>query len=227
MLNRLLDRHHHATLPIPSVIDPDHIQLDINHLLVDAAANNPDIKKIHSRIESFRKKLKLAELEHWPDLTVGLNYNAVDDDGLAMSANGDDQWWLSFGFNLPIWMNKLDSGKQEARHGIMENLAVLQNEHNRISFSVQDAFYKVETQQQQVSLFRDVIIPQARQAVEVSASGYRSGQVNFLTLIDNWRKLLDFKLLYHKNVTTLEQHFAELQQAVGMNLPRNAQQDKS
>ena len=45
MLNRLLDRHHHATLPIPSVIDPDHIQLDINHLLVDAAAITPTSRK--------------------------------------------------------------------------------------------------------------------------------------------------------------------------------------
>ena len=79
---------------------------------------------------------------------------------------------------------------------------------------------KVETQQRQSVLLKDVIIPQARQTVEASLSGCRTGEVDFLTLVDNWRKLLDFQLMYQASLTELERSFAELQEAVGHDLER-------
>ncbi|MEE8147784.1 MAG: TolC family protein, partial [Longimicrobiales bacterium] len=91
---------------------------------------------------------------------------------------------------------------------------------NRIAFRVQDALTKVESEQRQVILFRDVIIPQARQTVDASRSGYRAGTLDFLTLVDNWRKLLDFELMYHEHLAQMEQSFAELQRAVGQDLSR-------
>ncbi|MHC4709639.1 MAG: hypothetical protein ACYTA3_04235, partial [Planctomycetota bacterium] len=64
-------------------------------------------------------------------------------------------------------------------------------------------------------LFRDVIIPQARQTVDASLSGYRAGKLDFLTLVDNWRRLFEFEVIYHQDLTALEQSLADLQQAVG------------
>ena len=78
----------------------------------------------------------------------------------------------------------------------------------------------MESEQDQVVLFRDVIIPQAQQTVDASISGYRAGSLEFLTLVDNWRRLLDFRLMYHRTLARLEQSFAELQEAVGQDLPR-------
>jgi hypothetical protein len=37
-------------------------------------------------------------------------------------------------------------------------------------------------------------------------------------LADNWRKLLDFDLMYHRAVAQLEQDFADLQRQVGRDL---------
>jgi len=56
--------------------------------------------------------------------------------------------------------------------------------------------------------------------VRVSKSSYRAGKVDFLTIVDNWRKLLEFELMYHLSVSQLEQHFAELQRVVGRDLVR-------
>ena len=220
MLNRLIDRPVDAPLPEPTIRTLDQIELELESLLTEAAHSNPAIRQIRERIEGFKQRSELARLNRWPDLTVSFNYNLVDSEGLSRIANGDDQWWFGFGINLPVWTERLDAAQREALRGRLENIAALGDERNRIDFRVQDAFAKVQSQQQQVVLFRDVIIPQAQQTVNASLSSYRSGKVDFLTLIDNWRKLLVFQLMYHQNLAQFEQSFAELQQAVGHDLNR-------
>ncbi|MEE8154082.1 MAG: TolC family protein [Phycisphaerales bacterium] len=220
MLNRLIDRRFDAPLPEPTIRTLDEIALELATLLTEAARSNPGIRQIHERIEGYKQRLDLARLNRWPDLTVSFNYNLVESEGLSRIANGDDQWWFGFGFNLPIWTERLDAAEREALRGRLENIAALGDERNRVDFRVQDAFAKVQSQQQQVVLFRDVIVPQAQQTVDASLSSYRSGKVDFLTLIDNWRKLLVFQLMYHQNLAQFEQSFAELQRAVGHDLNR-------
>ena len=222
MINQLIDRPVTAQLPDPQVVELAQIDLQLDQLLEAASRKNPDIQKVHEQIEADRQRVKLAQLNRWPDLTLSANYSAVEDDGLSGAANGDDQWWFGFGVNLPIWTKKLDAAEREARRGVLESLASLNSAHNRVAFRVQDALVRVQTQQRLVILFRDVIVPQARQAVDASLSGYRAGKLEFLTLIDNWRKLLNFQLMYHQSLAQLEKDFAELQRAVGQDLQRQS-----
>jgi outer membrane protein TolC len=106
---------------------------------------------------------------------------------------------------------------------MLEGVADLTAQRNRVAFAVQDAWLKVEAQQKLVELFRDVIIPQAKQTVDASASGYRAGSVDFLTLVDNWRKLLNFDLMYHRALADMEQAVADLERAVGQDVERDLQ----
>jgi len=222
MLNGLLDRAVNAPLPEPRTVELQEVSLRLDRLLADAAIDNPGLKKIHERVQSFREQLNLARLDRWPDLTVSLNYNPVDNGGTAPSATGKDQWWLGFGINLPIWLDKRNAAEQEALQGMFQGIAELTGEQNNVAFRVQDALVKVQTQQRLTILFRDVILPQARQTVQASDSGYRAGETDFLTLVDNWRKLLDFQLLYHQSLAQLEKDFADLQRVVGKDLKRSS-----
>ena len=222
MLNKLMDRPVDAPLPDPPVIEPEQFHAGLDELLARAADHNPAIRMVHERIEQYRQKQKLARLNRWPDLTVSATYNAVDDAGLARSATGDDQWWFGFGVNLPIWAEKYEAAEREALQGMLEGVADLTAEQNRIAFQVQEAFLKVEAQQKLVTLFRETIVPQARQTVEASQSGYRAGSVDFLTLMDNWRKLLNFELMQHRATAELEQAAADLERAVGAPIARSA-----
>jgi len=215
MLNRLVDRPVDAPLPAPRTRDADPMSLDFDAVLALAGQSNPDIARLHERVEGFRQRLELARLNRWPDLTLSFSYNLVDSDGLSPTANGDDQWWVGAGINLPIWTDRLDAAESEAARGIFQSIAALSDVQNRVAFGVQDALVRAESQQRQVVLFRDVIIPQARQTVDASLSGYRAGKLDFLTLVDNWRRLFEFEVIYHQNLAALEQSLADLHQAVG------------
>lgn len=220
MLNQLLDRPVDASVPSPPVRELEPLTLELESLLAAAREANPEIARIHERIEGQRQRLALARLNRWPDLTVSFNYNLVDASGLSPVANGQDQWWVGLGFNVPLWVGRLNAAEFEASRGVLESVSALDSVTNQVAFRVQDALTRVQSQQRQTELFRDVIIPQARQAVDASLSGYRSGKLDFLTLVDNWRKLFEFQVIYHLNLAELERSFADLQQAVGRDLDR-------
>jgi cobalt-zinc-cadmium efflux system outer membrane protein len=220
MINSLIDRSVTAAVPLPQTLTLDRISLELDALLDRAGKINPTMRKVRERIEAYRQRLGLARLDRIPDLTAMVNYAAVEDDGLSVAANGDDQWWFGIGVNLPIWFARLDAAEQEARRGIFEGLADLSGAQNRVAFRVQDAYLKVDAQQRLVILLRDVIVPQARQTVDASFSGYRAGRLGFLPLVDNWRKLLNFRLMHHQSLAQFEKDFAQLQEAVGEDLLR-------
>jgi outer membrane protein TolC len=220
MLNQMLDRPVEASVPDPPSIEPRDVSLQLEALLAEATANNPQLAAAHHRIEAFRHRLELARLQRRPDLTVGINYAAVDDEGLSPAANGSDQWWLTFGVNLPIWASKNNAAEREARFGIQQELAALSDVNNRVAFDVEDALARVESQQRLVVLLRDAIIPDAKRTVDASVNAYQSGKVDFLTLIDNWRRLLEFELQYQRSLAQLERDMADLEQAVGRGAAR-------
>jgi outer membrane protein TolC len=77
----------------------------------------------------------------------------------------------------------------------------------------------VHTQQRSIQLLGQVILPQARQSVDVTSSSYQAGGADYLTLTTNWRKLLDFQLLYHQSVSQYHQDMADLKRLLGGHLP--------
>ncbi len=222
MLNNLMDRPVTAPLPQPKQAKLAPIALRLQTLLAEASQANPELGRIRDRIEAEHYRQRLAKLSYFPDVTVGLTYNFVDDRGLSMAANGKDQWWVGFGINIPVWFDKYRAAEREALRSRQAAIADLGAAENRTAFRVQDALVRVDTQQRLVQLFRDVIVPQAKQTVDASKAGYQAGNVDFLTLIDNWRKLLNYELMYHQNLAELEKDFAELEQVVGRDVPRLA-----
>lgn len=221
-INSLIDRPVDAPLPEPPMAEPDIVPLRLERLLDVAAESNPQLQQVLARIAQDRARLRLARLGYWPDLTVGLNYNFVDEEGLAVMANGQDQYWASFAINLPIWQGRLRAAEREALRGLQENVADLTAAQNRLAFQVRDAFAQAETQQRSVALLRDVIVPQARQTVEASEAGYRAGTVDFITYVENWQRLLMFRHMYHQSVAQLEKAIAELERLLGQDLPRQS-----
>lgn len=216
MLNRMLDRRVTAPIPDPPPEDmfAEETTQNLQAVLAAASQSNPALSRLHEQIEQYRQRLKLARLNRWPDLNVGVTYAAVGD-GLAPSSNGDDQLYLNLGINLPIWAGRLEAAEREAHQGIMQSLARLQAEHNRVDFDVREAFDRMQTHEGNVVLLRDRIVPEAKQAVDASLSQYSAGDSDFLSVIDNWRRMLQFEQMLYDQRAMFQQAAADLREAVG------------
>ena len=83
---------------------------------------------------------------------------------------------------------------------------------------VRENLAKVDAAGKSVSIYRDGLLPQAEQAFQSALAGYRTGTVNFMTLLDAQRTIRDVRMGYYKAVVEYEQGVADLERAVGRKL---------
>jgi len=221
-LNALMNRAVDAPLPPPRAFDLQQVQWRLPQAMEQAVASNPRLARLQEQITRDIQTVKLARLNYFPDLTVGYTYTFISSSGISPVRTGDDAWNLAFGLNLPIWWQRLRARVLEGNAQTLASVEEYRELRNQLSFQLQDTLVKIDTQYRQALLLRDLIVPRAWQTIEVSSSAYQAGSLEFTTLIDNWRKWLDLSLGYHRAVAELEQRFADLQQLIGVRVPRVA-----
>ena len=159
--------------------------------------------------------MELARLDYFPDLTAGFTWIDTSASGLSPVANGDDPLLLAFSVNVPIYRKRLDAGVREAESRVVASARQYDALRDRTTESVKDLYTQAISQYDLVRLFRDDIIPKSNQTLEVSQAAYQVGDVDFLTLIDNWQQLLRFQLAYYRIESQLQQTLATLEKVVG------------
>ena len=61
-------------------------------------------------------------------------------------------------------------------------------------------------------------MPQARQSLQAATLSYQTERVDFLTLLESERTLKDIELGYYQALVDYQETFANLEQAVGVDL---------
>ena len=69
------------------------------------------------------------------------------------------------------------------------------------------------------SLYREVIIPQAEEALASAEAAYTTGKLDFLDLLDAERVLFQVRLTYHRLLADHWKALAELERALGRSFP--------
>lgn len=233
-LNQTLDRAATTSIATPEDFDIRQGELAVDALFAKAVDANPELKRLDRQIDRDKRAVDLASLAYWPDFTIGFEWMQMDPRGAfkaprnpatgqrpitpQLSEDGSDNWAITFGFNLPIWREKIEARIEEARRNLSASRLQAAAIHNRIRFDVEDALARVRSQQELASLFKNTIIPQAEQTYRVSQASYSAGTSDFLYVIDNWRKWLVFTIQYYRSIGELERSVADLEQAIGLSL---------
>ena len=161
-------------------------EFDVDRLRALARSANPDAAAARARVATFRQRLKVARHERLPELRAGLQYGAVGD-GLASGANGDDQFAVTLGTTLPIWFEADDAAEREALRGIAQSLAEVRAAEDRAAYLADEALAEITTDQVVLQRLQTRLIPDSRQVVELSLARYRTGEGDFLRLLDDWQ----------------------------------------
>ncbi|MFH1748276.1 MAG: TolC family protein [Planctomycetota bacterium] len=235
-LNQLTDHPPQRDVPTTARIDVSAVQGDVESLVALAANHSPELAALREQVERDRERIELARLGYWPDVTVGFEWNHVDPRAPFIppvnpttgqrppinrkSEIGDDNWAITVQMNIPIWSQRIEAAKRKARQRLLATQSELRSTENLVAFRIFDAWSRVEAQQQTLRVLDAELIPQSRQTYEVTLTAYQAGETDFLTLIDNWRRWLDFELMRHRETVDLETAFADLQREVGLQLLR-------
>ena len=224
-INTLLNLHPDTPLGTPEAVDIEKLTVSLKDLYAKAKEVSPDLSILKYKIERDKAAYKLAKKQYYPDFTFGLNYTFINDmpSSVMSSPLGEsrDSYTGTLSMNVPIFQkSKHDAGVREANARLKSSKMAYKNRENLTLFEVKDLHFKVQTAERLVKLYRDSIIPQAKQSLKAAESGYQSGQVDFLNLIDSQRVLLDFNLAFYRAVADFGTNIAGLERVVGVELSR-------
>ncbi len=214
-LARLL--HVSPDTPVRALEQPPQEQIpqDLERLYRQAISGRPELHAQLAAVQRDHRKVDLARLQYYPDLTAGVTWIGTSAAGLSPVANGEDPLLLGFSVNVPIYRKRLDAGVREAESRVVASTRQYDSLRDRTAESVKDLYAQATSQYDLVKLFRDDIIPKSQQTLEVSQAAYQVGDVDFLQLIDNWQQLLRFRIAYHRLESQLQQTLARLERVVG------------
>ena len=219
-LNVLLDRAPEAPLARPADIERRELKLKRDELRQLALEQHPVLLGRKEAIEKSSAALALAKRQYYPDLTLGVDYIDVGSGTTISPEDGKDAVSVTFRVNIPLWFGRLKSEVDAARAAVRASEASYETAENRILFDIHDSLIKVETAERLGDLFTNTLLPQAEQTLQASLVGYEADKVDFLNLLDSQKALQDFQLDYYRVLVDFEQRLADLERAVGVELPR-------
>ena len=133
-----------------------------------------------------------------------------------------DAWTARLAITWPKapWSRgKIDARVAEQTAAVQTAKARTQTMENAVRLAVQDAYIRAKSAQDRAALLRTTIKPQSQHTLEVSRVAYQTDRVDFQSLIDNERVLLDVNLDYFRALSDFAQALADLERAVGTELP--------
>lgn len=212
-LNALLSRPPESPLGMPQNPPTPALPYAMAELEELTLRNRPELLAQTSTLEKERLALALARKSYYPDFDVSLsrfvNFGERDGFGIMVSAS------------IPLaFKYKYDAGVGEATANLQAAQSELWRQRDLALFEVKQASVEAQTALEQLNLFLYTHIPQAEQALQASQIGYQTGTLDFLSLIDSIRAVEQVHLEHLMAEANFERAWAELERAVGQELPR-------
>ena len=223
-LNALMNHDAFAPLGTPSAANINEANLSLSRLRAITLAQRPEVQMAQAKIDSEKSKFQLARRAWIPDPALMVKGQRYNDTSQAVS-----ELDAGVSFTVP-WVNpsKYSAGVREARENVGAAEQGLDREQKEALRLLRDQLEKIETAHHHVELFRDKLVPQARQAFEATRLSYESGKASFLDWISAQRNVRDIEATAREHLADYQIAVAELEAVAGTELyARPAQQLKA
>jgi cobalt-zinc-cadmium efflux system outer membrane protein len=182
-----------AETPDPSLVSGGGAEWLTKHPSVVAAQANLDRAQLANR---------RARLEPYPDVKVGVSGGRIGE---------TDQSIIQLGFSVPLPIIDRGKGKQqEARANVSVAEAELHVVQQQLQREWANALKRYRTAAEQVTNFRERMLPKANEALRLVQTGFEQGKFNFIDLVDTQRTTAEVRLAYQQKLLELNIAQAEL-----------------
>lgn len=211
-LNTLLNYLPQKELKLKIDFTPDNFTYGLDDLYILSLENKPELAMFNYVLERSRANYKLAKKELLPDLSTMFTLR-------DMAAGGFGAYDILMAINLPFWFwSKQRYDVKEALINIDVAQAAYQNMKNKALLEVKENYVLVDSKKRSTVLYEGTIIPLTRSSLDSSLAGYKGGKVDFLSVLDNQRELIEAQINYYSALAEYEQSLADLERSVGLAL---------
>lgn len=214
-INTLLNRPADAKLGRPKPLMNEEVAQSLPELYPLALKSRQEIQKHKLAIGKLNLMVQLASRMTYPDPTLGASYL---EDRMKLPPTFSTQRRLNTANSAAFGRKDAYLREVEIRtHAMQQQLTELEN---TTRFTVKKHHFGLETAKRSITLYRNTLLPQARGALEAANTAYQAAQVDFITLLDAQRTLLNLRLGEQGALRDHRHHLVQLEQAVGQILPK-------
>ena len=217
-LNILMDLPPGVTTKLPKEVDVHSAQLLPEKQLYQLArSSRPLLKKHQELVSAAKSRLDLAERDYYPDFNLGVTYGErTGQNPQAKGGSRADLFSIKLGIKIPLYAGTKQSKKVKQRISEQFKSKYLYlDEINQVEADIASSLTDYQRSQQQLSLFKTGILPQARQTVQSMLAGYQVSEVDFLNLVRSQITLFNYELQYWLSLSQGNQALARLQASIG------------
>jgi cobalt-zinc-cadmium efflux system outer membrane protein len=207
-LNALLNESAAKSWELTGTLEDRTPTAALQELVSRAFQSNPDLQHLggEKRVEESRRSLLKAE--RIPDLVLdaGMDFNSPHDYRYGPRSQ------VSIG--LPLFTrNQGEIAQSMANERVLE--AETAATERSVSARVEAGFYNLQAQRTQVKLYRDRLLPVARQLENLAEESYRAGKTNILTAMQAQQDVQSVESSYLQSLEQLQDLYAGLEETVG------------
>ena len=213
-LKVLMNRDPFSPLGRPVLSEALESDLSPDRLRRLTMGNRPEVKQAQAMVIGASAKVELAKRAWIPDPSVSLgaeHYNAGSQVVSELNAG--------VSIDLP-WFNpkKYRAGEREAQSDALAAQETLEGAQTQALGMLRDQLEKIHTLQHHIELYRDRLLPSARQTVSSYQADYETDKATLIQVLSSANSLRELETMYNQDLTDYRVALAELESLVGTDL---------
>jgi outer membrane protein TolC len=206
-LNGMLAREANAPLGVPATLPaPRPVPEDDSRLIAMGVAQNPELAGLARQVAGRTDAIELARLQYLPDFSP------------SASITGSVSQTVGTMVMLPTKTPAIRAAIDEAQAMERSSEAMLRQTRQDRAASFVANLYLMRDAERQVKLYRERVVPAARELVSSSRSAYAAGTIGFADLVDSERTLLTVRRMMAESQVFREQRLADLEALAGVDI---------
>lgn len=218
-LNTLLGRDPSAPLEVTGEYHEAQALPSLAVLQEIALRNRPELAAATLAIRQGELRSKLADKSLTPDFNVSGGYMAMPPGSMSRNT-----YTAEVSMTLP-WLNRERHQAEIAEATAMTASARADYEVQRAAAlqEIQESLVKAQAAVKLVALYRNTLRPQADALLKSVAISYQNDRSDLLSLLESQNAGLEVEQAYYGSLADLDFRLADLERAVGAELPREPQ----
>jgi len=220
-LNQILNRSPSQPLHLDHRLEFSALEIRVDTLIEQASAIRQEILQAALTERNTETALTLAKLEYAPDYTVGyiFNHYLLPSDAPAPTLTQTHGFSISFNAPVFFWLKQNEDIKR-ATYDLQAAREDLNSIRNQTAAQVTTLYRQAQLSYNTAVLYRDSLIPLARQWFEVALVGYQGGKIDFITLATTLQQSNDTRVAYLQAANQFLAQRISLEQAIGGPIPK-------
>ncbi|MFA4967756.1 MAG: TolC family protein [Candidatus Margulisiibacteriota bacterium] len=205
-LKALLNRNDAVTIETEAVLNLPGTIAPETALEQSALNNRPELLAMKAELEAKDAAHLNSKMEYFPDTMLGVKKRVMDG------------WDAMISFSVPLYFWKQSYGMSSAGLEREAAEAAYKNMKNMTGWMVKESWVMADSARRTARLYEEKIVPQSSQALKVALTAYKSGKVDFQTLLNIERAYREAKLKIYESQVNYGKALSELERISGKEL---------